>query len=49
VIFFTHDVSDEPSPYGCRPGELAGVLQAVIDRGIEILPIKNAAGKMRFP
>jgi hypothetical protein len=49
VIFFTHDVSDKPSPYGCRPGELAGVLQAVVDRGIEILPIKNAAGKMRFP
>ena len=49
VIFFTHDVADKPSPYGCRPGELAGVLQAVIERGIEVLPVKNAAGKMRFP
>jgi peptidoglycan/xylan/chitin deacetylase (PgdA/CDA1 family) len=49
VIFFTHDISDNPSPYGCRPGQLAGVLQSVMDRGIEILPVKNAAGKMRFP
>lgn len=48
VIFFTHDISEKPSPYGCLPGQLAGILQAVIDRGIEILPIKNAAGKMRF-
>jgi peptidoglycan/xylan/chitin deacetylase (PgdA/CDA1 family) len=49
VIFFTHDISDNPSPYGCRPGQLAGMLQSAMDRGIEILPIKNAAGKMRFP
>ena len=48
VIFFTHDVSDNPSPYGCLPRQLADVVQAVIDRGIEILPIKNAAGKIRF-
>jgi len=48
VIFFTHDVSDTPSPYGCLPGQLADVLEAVIERNIEILPIKNAAGKMRF-
>lgn len=48
VIFFTHDVSDKPSPYGCRPSHLAGVLQAVVERGIEILPMKNAARKMRF-
>ncbi len=48
VIFFTHDVSDNPSPYGCQPGRLADVIEAVIDRGIEILPIKNAAGKIRF-
>jgi len=48
IIFFTHDVSDQPSPYGCTPGQLAGVLQAVVERGIEILPVKNAAGRMRF-
>jgi peptidoglycan/xylan/chitin deacetylase (PgdA/CDA1 family) len=48
VIFFTHDVSDNPSPYGCLPRQLADVVQAVIERGIEILPIKNAAGKIRF-
>ena len=48
LIFFTHDVSDNPSLYGCRPSQLAAVVQAVVERGIEILPMKNAARKMRF-
>jgi len=48
VIFFTHDISEHPSPYGCKPSDLAWVVKAVLDRGIEILPIKNAAGKVRF-
>jgi peptidoglycan/xylan/chitin deacetylase (PgdA/CDA1 family) len=48
VIFFTHDVSDDPHEYGCRPGELREAIAATIDRGIEILPMKHAAAKTRF-
>lgn len=48
VIFFTHDVSDDPSEYGCKPAELARVAQDVLARGIEVLPIKNAAAKVSF-
>jgi peptidoglycan/xylan/chitin deacetylase (PgdA/CDA1 family) len=48
VLFFTHDVSETPSRYGCRPGDLARVIEAVLDRGIDILPLKSAAVKARF-
>jgi peptidoglycan/xylan/chitin deacetylase (PgdA/CDA1 family) len=48
LIFVTHDVSDHPSPRGCRPRELARILTAVLERSIDILPIKNAAGRTRF-
>src|SRR5262245_34005162 len=48
LIFFTHDISDDPSPYGYTPGDLARLVGAVLERGIEILPMKNAAGRARF-
>jgi hypothetical protein len=48
LIFVAHDISDHPSPRGCRPSEFAQLVAAVVDRGIDVLPIKNAAGKARF-
>lgn len=48
LIFVAHDVSDHPSSRGCRPRELARIVSAVLERGIDILPIKNAAGRARF-
>jgi peptidoglycan/xylan/chitin deacetylase (PgdA/CDA1 family) len=48
VLFFTHDVSEAPSRYGCTPGELARVIEAALDRGIDILPLKVAAARVRF-
>jgi peptidoglycan/xylan/chitin deacetylase (PgdA/CDA1 family) len=48
VLFFTHDVSETPSRYGCTPGDLARILEAVLDRGIDVLPMKAAAAKVRF-
>jgi peptidoglycan/xylan/chitin deacetylase (PgdA/CDA1 family) len=48
VLFFTHDVSETPSSYGCTPSELARVIEAVLARGIDILPMKAAAAKVRF-
>src|ERR1700733_8496306 len=33
VIFYTHDVSENPSPFGCRPGQLEKVVQLAASRG----------------
>lgn len=47
LIFFSHDVSENPRPYGCTPRQLARVIEDVLDRGIEILPMRSAADKVR--
>jgi peptidoglycan/xylan/chitin deacetylase (PgdA/CDA1 family) len=48
LIFFTHDVSDDPSPYGSSRRAFEAVADAVARRGIRVLPVKNAAGLARF-
>ena len=34
LIFFGHDVAEDPSPYGCTPGLVGAVLAAAAHRGI---------------
>jgi peptidoglycan/xylan/chitin deacetylase (PgdA/CDA1 family) len=48
LIFFTHDVSDEPSDYGCSREALEATAAAVARRGLRVLPLKNAVGLARF-
>ncbi len=48
VIFFTHDVSVVPSHHGVTPPELERILDEVLARRIDVLPMKNAAAKVRF-
>jgi peptidoglycan/xylan/chitin deacetylase (PgdA/CDA1 family) len=48
LIFFTHDVSDNPSPYGSSRRTFETVADAVAHRGIRVLPVKNAVGFARF-
>jgi peptidoglycan/xylan/chitin deacetylase (PgdA/CDA1 family) len=45
VIFYTHDISDDPTPYGARPGMLAFVLDRLAEARIEILPVKHALAR----
>jgi peptidoglycan/xylan/chitin deacetylase (PgdA/CDA1 family) len=47
LIFFTHDVSPAPSPFGCRRQELEAVLGALSDAGVDVLPVKDAAARVR--
>ena len=42
LIFFGHDVSDEPTPYGCTPAMLEHALGCVRDAGIDILAVRDA-------
>ncbi len=45
LIFFTHDVSDAPSPYGAQPQMLEFVLDRLADAGIETLTVKHALAR----
>lgn len=42
VIFFSHDVSDAPSPYGATPAMLEHALATVREAGIDILTVSDA-------
>ena len=42
LIFYTHDVADEPSPYGCSPALLNAALQAASRRKIPVLNMAEA-------
>jgi peptidoglycan/xylan/chitin deacetylase (PgdA/CDA1 family) len=42
LIFYTHDVADEPSPYGCSPSLLNEALKAASRRKIPILNMAEA-------
>ncbi|HEY0023833.1 MAG TPA: polysaccharide deacetylase family protein [Longimicrobium sp.] len=42
IVFFTHDVSETPAPYGSTPAILEHALRTVTEAGIEVLPVRDA-------
>lgn len=42
IVFFSHDVSDDPSPYGATPAMLEHALGEVRDAGIDVLTVADA-------
>ena len=48
LIFFTHDVSEDPSPYGATPGMLNHALDLLQAAHIEVLPVKHALARTLF-
>lgn len=42
LIFYTHDVTDEPSPYGCTPALMSHALETASRRKIPILNVAEA-------
>jgi hypothetical protein len=42
LIFYSHDVTRSPSPYGCSPGLLHDALQAAARRRIPIVTVAEA-------
>lgn len=46
LIFFTHEVDDHPGPWGCTPGQLEAVAQAVKDAGAEVLTMGQAIARL---
>lgn len=43
VILYTHDISPNPSPFGCTPRYFHDLLGYVVDSGAEILTVAEAA------
>ncbi len=48
VIFFTHDVSEDPSPFGCTPAMLDYTLERLSEAGIETIPVRQAMARAVF-
>jgi peptidoglycan/xylan/chitin deacetylase (PgdA/CDA1 family) len=48
LILYTHDVSDDPSPFGCTPALFEFALNAALDAGARVIPIRNALGPIRY-
>lgn len=48
VIFYTHDVSETPSPYGCTPEQLKAVI-AYAARRAAILTVRDIVEVLRTP
>jgi peptidoglycan/xylan/chitin deacetylase (PgdA/CDA1 family) len=42
LVFFSHDVSDDPSPYGCTPAMLEHALAATLEAGFDLSSVKGA-------
>jgi peptidoglycan/xylan/chitin deacetylase (PgdA/CDA1 family) len=47
TIFFTHDVSPQPSIYGCTPALLTRAIAAAQDRGIACVTVAEALRRIR--
>jgi peptidoglycan/xylan/chitin deacetylase (PgdA/CDA1 family) len=48
LILVTHDVQSGPGEFGCAPAMLSATVDAILAEGIEILPLKNAIGRIAF-
>ncbi len=48
VIFFTHDVSETPSDFGCTPAMLEYTLGRLADAGLETIPVRQAMARAVF-
>lgn len=42
LIFYTHDISSNPSRYGCSPTYFEAVVKACVDRRLRVLTVRDA-------
>ena len=47
LIFFTHDVTGTPSPFGCKPGQLEAVVAYAAERST-ILPVRDVFASLPY-
>jgi hypothetical protein len=39
LIFYTHDISENPSSFGCKPGEFESVVKLAVTKQVSILSV----------
>ena len=49
LIFATHDISGDPTPWGCSPHFFENILQYAVGSGARILPVAQALEVLRTP
>jgi peptidoglycan/xylan/chitin deacetylase (PgdA/CDA1 family) len=49
LIFFTHDVSETPTPFGVTPDLLRVAVTAALEAGCACLPVADAVDRLRPP
>jgi peptidoglycan/xylan/chitin deacetylase (PgdA/CDA1 family) len=47
LVFFTHDVSERPTPYGVTPDLLRAAVAAAVDAGCACIPVSEAVDRLR--
>jgi peptidoglycan/xylan/chitin deacetylase (PgdA/CDA1 family) len=48
LIFATHDVADQPTPFGCTPDFFEQIVQSAVESGARILPVVRAWEVLRI-
>jgi len=48
LIFFTHDISPTPTPYGCTPAAFERLVAHAVERGCRLLTVDAALDRMGF-
>jgi glycosyltransferase involved in cell wall biosynthesis/peptidoglycan/xylan/chitin deacetylase (PgdA/CDA1 family) len=49
LIFATHDIADDPTPFGCTPGFFEKVVQYAVNSGAQIVPVVEALEVLGAP
>lgn len=49
LVFFTHDVTDFPTPYGCKPDTLERLVSHAVAKGCDILTVDAAMDRFDRP
>lgn len=48
LILYTHDVTEDPSQWGCTPGLLEAALQEAQSNGVELMSVRNGLAAALF-
>jgi len=47
LTLFTHDVRENPSPYGCRPDDIKNMIKTIKETGVKVMTLKDAISAQR--